>query len=737
MARKGSHQKNGLNRNATGRKFTVSESTDVSIEPVDNAKVDGEDAIYREEPTNVNCQCGTSSPSGERNNKNKNSGDGKKNNKKIVNSNKEKSGIDRVQSVPISSNSSDFVEKDLTSDTSKLGGDDRVPHSSGHGSEISENCPDHLQKCSADGAAEGEYFSAKAVGRSLEASALFILEAANAWLERQKPLLDTLTTILSDARDYIRFKTELASPIIWRGLVHFGKLMLLLSMVWLDCSLRGLDSLLRLGTASFFTVIWCSILSVIAMIGTAKFLIMLVTAALVTILVGFTVAIFVIAIFAIVFLWMYGSFWTTGFVIFVGGVAFALSQDRLALLIATLYSTYCARNYVGWLGVVLGINLSFISSDVLIHFLKNNLNEHRANTFPEQSADSRGRPRHFYYESTHASVSDDAFQTPERPVDPNPGEPSTSGAETELTSEDEVIRLLNCSDHYSALGFLRYENIDVSSLKKEYRKKAMLVHPDKNMGNEKAAEAFKKLQNAYEVLLDSLKRKAYDDELRREELLNCFRRFQSAYQKNGRHGPAASGFPRSEADGEEPHGESRRISCKKCGDFHVWFHVDRSKSRARWCQDCKDFHQAKDGDGWVEQSFQPFLFGLLQKVDGPYAYVCAESRIYNATEWFNCQGMRCPANSHKPTFHVNTSITSKHVNPKGSSSVHRGGGMPTANMDEKMTEEEFFEWLQNAVQSGLFEASNVSADSPSPKAGSSKSCGSTTGKKKKKGKKQW
>lgn len=29
----------------------------------------------------------------------------------------------------------------------------------------------------------------------------------------------------------------------------------------------------------------------------------------------------------------------------------------------------------------------------------------------------------------------------------------------------------------------------------------MLVHPDKNMGDEKAAEAFKKLQNAYEVSL--------------------------------------------------------------------------------------------------------------------------------------------------------------------------------------------------------------------------------------------
>jgi len=30
---------------------------------------------------------------------------------------------------------------------------------------------------------------------------------------------------------------------------------------------------------------------------------------------------------------------------------------------------------------------------------------------------------------------------------------------------------------------------------------AMLVHPDKNGGNDQAEEAFKRLQNAYEVLL--------------------------------------------------------------------------------------------------------------------------------------------------------------------------------------------------------------------------------------------
>jgi hypothetical protein len=35
-------------------------------------------------------------------------------------------------------------------------------------------------------------------------------------------------------------------------------------------------------------------------------------------------------------------------------------------------------------------------------------------------------------------------------------------------------------------------------------------------------------------------------------------------------------------------------------------------------QDCKEFHQAKDGDGWVEQSFQPVLFGMLHKVMPDY-----------------------------------------------------------------------------------------------------------------------
>ncbi|XP_068659239.1 uncharacterized protein [Aristolochia californica] len=566
-------------------------------------------------------------------------------------------------------------------------------------------------------------------GWSLGASALSILKVAAGWFEKQKPLFDTIMTLLASGHDYLRLKVEHLYPIIWRWVVRFGKLVLLLSVVWLDCSIRGLDSLLRLGTTSFFTVLWCSILSLMAMIGFSKFLVMLVIAAFMALFIGVTLSVLFITVFATVCLWVYGSFWITGPVIIVAGAAFSLSREQVTLLITTLYSMYCAVGYVGWLGLLLGINLSFISSDLLIHCLKDNINEHGSASFSDQHEQSGERSGNYFY-GKHG----DSFRTTSGSfMDHDTGVPSTSGAETEMTSEDEVLRLLGCGDHYTALGLARFDNIDDAFLKREYRKKAMLVHPDKNMGNEKAAEAFKKLQNAYEVLLDSVKRKAYDDELRKVELLNYFRSFQSASQQNRRPGIFAAGFTHSEVDDGDLFGDSRRIACKKCKQFHLWVLVERSKARARWCQDCKDFHQAKDGDGWVEQSSHPLLFGLLQKADAPLAYVCADSQIFDATAWYLCQGMRCPANTHKPSFHVNASIVSKQSNKASSSTSHKGG--PSLNMDEPMTEDEFYEWLQNAVQSGMFETSNSPTESTAAKGASCSK--SNTGKKKRKGKKQW
>ncbi|CAM8911897.1 unnamed protein product [Rhodiola kirilowii] len=571
-------------------------------------------------------------------------------------------------------------------------------------------------------------FSKAEFARHFSTSVLPFLKQVIEWLRRHKPLIDDVKSKALYSRRYIQLKFKYLYPVILRLFMYVGNFVLLVSMLWLGCMLSGINSFLRMGTSAFVTVLWCGIISALAMIGMIKFLIILATAAFMGIFVGLTVGLLVIGICGIVCLWLYGSFWTTLLFTLCGGLSFAFRHEGVALFITTMYSMYCAWAYTGWSGLLLGINLSFISSDALIYFLKNHVNEEQRPSRPTE------------YTYSMPSQHGGSETTFEHLADRGPGIPSTSGGDGEATSEDEVIRLLNCSDHYSALGFSKFGDVDVSVLKREYRKKAMLVHPDKNMGNEKAGEAFKKLQNAYEVLLDSLKRKEYDDELRRDELLNYFRNLQGDQLKNGRRGLFSSGYSKPDAEYEDPFAEARQIACNKCGNLHVWVQTKKSKTQARWCQDCQDFHPAKDGDGWVEQSSQPFLFGLMQKVDVPCAFVCADSKIYNATEWYICQGMRCAANTHKPSFHVNTSLNSKHSSNKGGSGSGQRGGVPPPS-NENMTEEEFYEWLQNAVQAGVFDNfnSSTSAESPSGKAGSSsKNSGSnntSTNKKKKKGKK--
>lgn len=563
--------------------------------------------------------------------------------------------------------------------------------------------------------------------KRLWGSVLSMMKTATVFLEKRKPFFDILTKKVSNAACYIQEKVNHAYPIILRWLMQLGQIVLLLTIIWLDSALRGMDSFLRMGTTSFLASIWCIAFSAIALIGMLKFFAALVIIALVGLFIGFSIGVILLAICGIVLWWVCGSFWTTGLVVCSGGFAFALRHEKLALFIITTYSTYSAKAYTGWFGLLLALNLSFISSDALTFVVRNHVNSDRTpHHTPEQT--SSDTDASFPQASSFPSA------------DCGPGAPSTSGMDTEVTSEDEVVRLLNCADHYSAFGMSRHGNVDVSILKREYRKKAMLVHPDKNMGNEKAVEAFKKLQNAYEVLLDSGKRKAYDDELRKKELLNFFRGIQTRSQGNGRHNFFGSGFARSDGDVEDPFGESKRIACRKCGNFHIWIHTKKTKLTARWCQDCQDFHQAKDGDGWVEQSSQPVLFGLLQKVDPPRAYVCADSKIYDATEWYICQGMSCPANTHKPSFHVNTSITQTHSNSgKGNrANTQRGGSFNPP--EENMTEEQFFEWLQNAAQSGMFDNfAATSSESPfaRPPSNNSSSTAGSNNRRKKKGKKTW
>jgi molecular chaperone DnaJ len=63
-------------------------------------------------------------------------------------------------------------------------------------------------------------------------------------------------------------------------------------------------------------------------------------------------------------------------------------------------------------------------------------------------------------------------------------------------------------DYYSVLGVPKESSVD--DIKKAYRQLALKNHPDRNPGNESAAERFKEATEAYSVLGDLEKRKDYD-----------------------------------------------------------------------------------------------------------------------------------------------------------------------------------------------------------------------------------
>jgi DnaJ-class molecular chaperone len=71
------------------------------------------------------------------------------------------------------------------------------------------------------------------------------------------------------------------------------------------------------------------------------------------------------------------------------------------------------------------------------------------------------------------------------------------------------------SEHYAALGLK--SDATLADIKKAFRQKASQFHPDRNTA-EDAPARFREVQEAYDVLSDEDKRKAYDDNRRRNLL---------------------------------------------------------------------------------------------------------------------------------------------------------------------------------------------------------------------------
>ena len=152
------------------------------------------------------------------------------------------------------------------------------------------------------------------------------------------------------------------------------------------------------------------------------------------------------------------------------------------VLVATLYAIYSVKVRVGWFGVLLSINLSFISNDILNYLLPLCDNVSESQQFEEQKEsesitedDISGKcdfsvpideaeKMQSFKSSSKAAATTTVFSKQK--------ESSVSQVVREdVSSVDEMNRILGSVDHYEALGFQRHKKIDAATLKKEYRKK--------------------------------------------------------------------------------------------------------------------------------------------------------------------------------------------------------------------------------------------------------------------------
>lgn len=513
------------------------------------------------------------------------------------------------------------------------------------------------------------------------------------WLKSQKHVWSRVKTALVCCRDKLGDLMERHWPMLCDGCVKMGKLSRFLLIYWKDCIGRGFQSTLILGSASLFVIMWSFFLSLTSMSCLAYVLLSMGAAGATVQYLGYTPGLFIVGLFGILILWMYANFWITGTLFIVGGYLFSLNHARLIVLTAIAYSLYFVKVRVGWHGVFLAIHLAFFSNDVLNYLLQCCDNVSENTPFEEPKGSKIDMEDDFSTECDYSVPIDEPEKAQSCKSSSQPAATSSVVKQKDLyinkvvkeerSSADEMKKILSSADHYEALGFPRQRKIDAATLKKEYRKKAMLVHPDKNMGSPLASESFKKLQCAYEVLSDSMKKREYDEQLRKEELRTksvCEKSSSDSWQNPSDHCSE----------------ESRRIQCTKCGNSHIWVCTSRSKAKARWCQDCCQYHQAKDGDGWVEYKGS-LVFDRPQKVEIPRAFVCAESKIFDVSEWAICQGMACRPNTHRPSFHVNMVGLEK---TRRSNSSRFPWDLDAEMIDED--EEEFELWLQQALASGLF-----------------------------------
>lgn len=169
------------------------------------------------------------------------------------------------------------------------------------------------------------------------------------------------------------------------------------------------------------------------------------------------------------------------------GFLFSLNHTRLVVLVATVYALYYAKHQVGWSGVLVSINLAFLSCDALTCMDEWYDGLRQTTQFEEPKVSESFVENVIQAESKFCVLVNKSEQVGPCKSSIKPAAMSNSMNKQKKSSmisisvvknyvnaTKEMKRIVACVDHYEILGFSRYKNIDATLLKKEYKKKVCL-----------------------------------------------------------------------------------------------------------------------------------------------------------------------------------------------------------------------------------------------------------------------
>ena len=138
------------------------------------------------------------------------------------------------------------------------------------------------------------------------------------------------------------------------------------------------------------------------------------------------------------------------------------------------------------------------------------------------------------------------------------------------------------------------EDASQEDIKRNYKKLALLVHPDRYTSDVvKADRAMKVLNAAYEILGDQDKREKH--------------RQDQQQQESSRFSEDLNDFMAS---------LKNLLQCDVCGGLHAVTQTDRDPLAGRYCGECRDYHRASPGEVWVENILWMKELYFCRKDDG-------------------------------------------------------------------------------------------------------------------------